>query len=83
MPEPDHAAVSVRCPKCGAAMANIGVLPQVGAHPELRTFRCGACRHVETQVLPFGLAAGGAQNPGPDRGRPSAAHPAPAKGGRL
>jgi len=61
MPERDQTALDVRCSKCGAAMTNIGVLPQIGAHPELRTFRCEACRHVETQVVPFGSPAGGAQ----------------------
>jgi hypothetical protein len=30
MPESDQAALNVGCPKCGAAMTNIGVLPQVG-----------------------------------------------------
>jgi hypothetical protein len=59
MREPDQAALNVPCPKCGVAMTNIGVLPQVDAHPELRTFRCEACRHVETRVCPLGSPTGG------------------------
>jgi uncharacterized Zn finger protein len=36
------------CPRCRASMRRVRVVPQLGAHPELLTFRCGSCDHVET-----------------------------------
>jgi hypothetical protein len=29
-------------------MRRVRAVPQLGAHPELLTFRCGSCDHVET-----------------------------------
>jgi len=36
------------CPRCSGAMRAIRVVPQLGIHAELVTFRCGTCEHVET-----------------------------------
>jgi len=29
-------------------MRRVRTVPQLGSHPELVTFRCGTCAHVET-----------------------------------
>jgi len=44
----------ISCPNCAAPMAHVATLPKFGVHPELRTFRCESCRHVETQVVKHG-----------------------------
>lgn len=36
------------CPNCQAPMRPVHTIPKIGQHPELVTFRCGQCRHVET-----------------------------------
>jgi transposase-like protein len=36
------------CPRCRAWMRRVRSVPPVASHPELVTFRCGACDHVET-----------------------------------
>jgi hypothetical protein len=36
------------CPRCRAPMRRVRAVPQLGPHPELLTFRCGNCEHVET-----------------------------------
>jgi hypothetical protein len=36
------------CPRCRAPMRRVRAVPQLGSHPELLTFRCGSCDHVET-----------------------------------
>jgi hypothetical protein len=41
----------IDCPKCGAPMKLIGILPRIGVHDELRTFKCDAGRRIETRVV--------------------------------
>jgi len=41
-----------QCPKCDQPMRLARVVPAVAGHPELRTFECGACREVRTEVVP-------------------------------
>jgi hypothetical protein len=36
------------CPQCHAAMRHVGSIPKLGSLPELLTFQCGNCSHVET-----------------------------------
>jgi hypothetical protein len=38
------------CQDCATPMRHVATLPQFGAHPELRTFRCDVCAHVEPRV---------------------------------
>ena len=40
--------VPTRCERCGEAMSLAGRVPKVGPHPELVTFRCDDCGHVQT-----------------------------------
>ncbi len=42
---------AVVCAACGGTMALARVVPKLGPHPELRTFRCEACRSVETRAV--------------------------------
>jgi len=49
-PLAEQTSPDIRCPSCAAPMRHVATLPKFGAHPELRTFRCAACRHVETVV---------------------------------
>jgi hypothetical protein len=53
MRTPEQNPAEIACPVCGGPMDHRVTLVQEGAHPELRTFRCERCRHVETQVLPL------------------------------
>lgn len=41
----------VVCTVCGEAMKLARVVPKLGPHPELRTFKCEACRAVETRAV--------------------------------
>jgi len=38
------------CPKCGAAMRIVLVVPADARHPELTTYACRACGEVVTEV---------------------------------
>jgi hypothetical protein len=40
--------LELSCPRCRASMRSVRSVPPVGSHPELVTFRCGGCDHVET-----------------------------------
>jgi hypothetical protein len=51
-PLAEQTSPDISCPSCAAPMRHVATLPKFGAHPELRTFRCAACRHVETVVHP-------------------------------
>ena len=46
----NQSTAAIRCPACGAVMMLAGVLPKLASHPELHTFRCGACKEVETRT---------------------------------
>ncbi len=38
------------CERCGAwPMRLVGTIPRVGTLPELRSYRCDYCGHVDTQ----------------------------------
>jgi len=50
MPTSDQPAPAIDCEKCGAPMKLLGSLPRLGVYPELRTYKCDACRRVETTV---------------------------------
>ena len=41
----------VKCGKCGAEVRLIRRLPKVADLPELLTFECVACGHIETTTL--------------------------------
>lgn len=43
-----EAARTVPCSRCGSAMQLTASLPKLGPHPELRTYRCPRCSHVDT-----------------------------------
>jgi hypothetical protein len=50
VPVPDRPVPEIRCPKCGAPMTLVTILPKTDIHPELRTFRCDICRWMDTRV---------------------------------
>ena len=39
---------SIPCPRDGTPMTLIKTIPRVGSYPELKTYRCQHCQHVET-----------------------------------
>ena len=41
------------CPKCGNRMALGYAAPRLGAHPELRGYKCRPCREVITRTIDF------------------------------
>ena len=43
-----------KCPNCGQSMRLARVVPAVAGHPELRSFECGSCREVKTEVVEKG-----------------------------
>jgi hypothetical protein len=47
---PDEPAPEITCPKCGAPMKLVILLPKVDTYPELRAFRCNICKWMETRV---------------------------------
>jgi DNA-directed RNA polymerase subunit RPC12/RpoP len=38
----------VRCPDCGAPMVRVRTFPKLGTIPEMRSYRCVECGHIET-----------------------------------
>jgi DNA-directed RNA polymerase subunit RPC12/RpoP len=42
------AAEAVRCPDCGAPMVCVRTFPKLGNIPEMRSYRCVECGHIET-----------------------------------
>jgi hypothetical protein len=46
---PAHRPVS--CDACGNAMKAVRSLPRVGPFPELVTFKCGHCGHLDTRPV--------------------------------
>jgi DNA-directed RNA polymerase subunit RPC12/RpoP len=50
MAEDDHKESVPACPACGSRMRLVHVVPRLGAHPELRSFRCTACDEVVTSA---------------------------------
>jgi hypothetical protein len=46
----DRGPLIVDCDICGEAMRLAGVVPKLGPHPELRSFKCDNCDHVRTVV---------------------------------
>ena len=48
-----------RCERCGSPMDLFACEPQLGTLPELRSYRCSCCRHVETDAGSVGLARRG------------------------
>ena len=50
VPVPDEIMSELVCPKCGAPMKLVSILPKVDSYPELRTFRCDSCHWMETRV---------------------------------
>jgi len=38
----------LQCNRCGASMKLVRTTPKFGAVPELQTFRCETCGHVDT-----------------------------------
>jgi uncharacterized Zn finger protein len=49
MEEPEEPALD--CHICGEAMRLARVVPKLGPHPELRSFRCGSCGEIRTIVV--------------------------------
>jgi hypothetical protein len=43
---PAHEAV--QCSDCGAPMVRVRTFPKLGTIPEMRSYRCMECGHVET-----------------------------------
>jgi hypothetical protein len=50
VPVPDETMAEPGCPKCGASMKLVTILPKTDTYPELRTFRCDNCQWMETRV---------------------------------
>ena len=50
MAEDDHKKPMPACPVCGNGMRLAHTVPRLGAHPELRSFRCTVCDEVVTQA---------------------------------
>jgi hypothetical protein len=46
--EDDHKELV--CPACGSGMRLVHIVPRLGAHPELRSFRCTVCDEVVTSA---------------------------------
>jgi hypothetical protein len=42
------AVEAVRCPDCGAPIVCVHTVPKLGDIPEIRSYRCVECGHVET-----------------------------------
>jgi hypothetical protein len=38
------------CPSCGGVMRLVHIVPRLGTHPELRSFRCSDCDEVVTRA---------------------------------
>jgi len=50
MAEDDHKERVPACPACGGGMRLVHSVPRLGAHPELRSFRCTVCDEVVTHA---------------------------------
>jgi len=48
--EDDHKEPVLACPACGSGMRLVHIVPRLGAHPELRSFRCTVCDEVATSA---------------------------------
>ena len=49
--EPDYPQRPPDCTCDGEGLEPVGRVPRVGAMPELVTYRCEACGHVETREV--------------------------------
>ena len=49
--EPDYPQRPPDCTCDGEGLEPVGSVPRVGAMPELVTYRCEACGHVETREV--------------------------------
>jgi hypothetical protein len=47
-PFPPNSPQSLRCRRDEQPMTLVKTIPGIGAYPELRTYRCAQCGHVET-----------------------------------
>jgi predicted RNA-binding Zn-ribbon protein involved in translation (DUF1610 family) len=44
-------AADLLCKNCGAPMKFVRSVPRLGPHPELASYVCAKCGHVETRAV--------------------------------